>query len=48
MKDILKRDITGECVGDCKNTVHMSEQKRQEEIDQIQSDVNRRRDDSKK
>jgi hypothetical protein len=33
MKDILKRDITGECVGACKNTVREAEEKRQREID---------------
>ena len=33
MKDILKRDITGECVGECKNTVREAEEKRQREID---------------
>jgi hypothetical protein len=33
MQDILRRDITGECVGECKNTVREAEEKRQREID---------------
>jgi hypothetical protein len=33
MVDILKRDITGECVGECENTVREAEEKRQREID---------------
>jgi hypothetical protein len=36
MKDILKRDITGECVGECKNTVRAAEEKRQREIDAME------------
>jgi hypothetical protein len=32
MKNLLKRDITGECVGECKNTVRDAEQRRQAEI----------------
>ncbi len=33
MKDTLKRDITGECVGECKNTVREARQSRQLKID---------------
>lgn len=33
MKDILKRDITGHCVGECKNSVWEAQQRRQAEID---------------
>jgi hypothetical protein len=32
MQDVLKRDITGECEGDCRNTVRESEARRQVEI----------------
>lgn len=33
MKDILKRDITGECIGQCRNTVREGELERQIEIE---------------
>jgi hypothetical protein len=33
MKDILKREITGECAGECKNTARVADEKRQREID---------------
>ena len=32
MQDILKRDITGECVGECKDTVNEGYRNRQAEI----------------
>ncbi|MFH1982199.1 MAG: hypothetical protein ABIL58_10150 [Pseudomonadota bacterium] len=32
MKDILKRDITGECVGECKDTVNEGYRNRQSAI----------------
>jgi len=32
MHDILTRDITGECEGECRNTVRESEARRQVEI----------------
>ncbi len=40
MKDILKRDITGKCVGECKNRVLEAEQRRQLEINRLQNKVN--------
>jgi len=33
MNDILKRDITGECVGECRDLVREGEEERQNEID---------------
>ncbi len=35
MKNMPKRDITGECVGECRDTVREAEEKRQMEIDSI-------------
>ena len=35
MDNILKRDITGECFGECRNTVREAEIKRQREINRI-------------
>ncbi len=35
MKNILKRDITGECVGECRDIVREAEEKRQAEIDRL-------------
>ena len=35
MKNILKRDITGECVGECRDIVREAEEKRQAEIDRM-------------
>ncbi len=35
MKDILKRDITGECVGECRDIVREAEQDRQAEIESV-------------
>ncbi len=32
MTDILTRDITGECVGECRNRVGESQEERQREI----------------
>jgi hypothetical protein len=32
MNDILKRDITGECVGECLDRVRQGEEERQNEI----------------
>ncbi len=32
MNDILKRDITGECVGECLDRVSQGEEERQNEI----------------
>ncbi len=33
MEDILKRDITGECVGECRDRVREGESERQRDID---------------
>ena len=33
MEDILKRDITGECVGECRDRVREGEEERQRSID---------------
>ena len=33
MNDILKRDITGECVGECRDRVREGEAERQDEIE---------------
>lgn len=35
MNNILKRDITGECFGECRNTVREAEVKRQAQINKI-------------
>jgi len=35
MKNILKRDITGKCVGECRDIVREAEEKRQAEIDRL-------------
>ena len=37
MTDILKRDITGECEGECRDLVREGEEERQDEI--LASDV---------
>lgn len=35
MENVLRRDITGECFGECRNTVREAEIKRQEKINKI-------------
>ncbi len=32
MEDILKRDITGECIGECRDRVREGEEERQQDI----------------
>ncbi len=39
MNDILKRDITGECVGECQNRVRQGEEERQNEINDTNFDA---------
>ena len=38
MQDILKRDITGECVGECRDTVNDAYRSRQGEINADEGD----------
>lgn len=35
MSNILQRDINGHCEGECRNTIHEGEQRRQRELESM-------------